>query len=95
MIEYHPTSANDQTRHHQFGKKVFPGIFLGSVLYAGCIWNGDALVANVEELQNLDTSEIYVRRLNAKEVLVSKHRDKFARPCADGTVKLAGKGEEA
>ena len=33
MVEYHPISAKDQTRLHQFGKKVLPGIFLGYVLY--------------------------------------------------------------
>ena len=76
-------------------KKVLPGIFVGYALYAGGIWNGDTLVADVEEIQNLDVSGIKIRRLNAKEVLVPKHGDKFACPCADGTVKLARKGEEA
>ena len=34
-VEYHPMSAKDMSRLHQFGKKVLPGIFLGHVLYAG------------------------------------------------------------
>ena len=38
MDEYHPTSPKDQSRNHQFGKKVLPGIFLGSELIAGRIW---------------------------------------------------------
>ena len=29
MVEYHPISARDQSRLHQFGKKVSPAIFLG------------------------------------------------------------------
>ena len=29
MVEYHPFSAKDQSRLHQFGAKVLPGIFLG------------------------------------------------------------------
>ena len=29
MIEYYPVSAREQSRLHQFGKKVLPGIFLG------------------------------------------------------------------
>ena len=29
MVEYRPISAKDQSRLHQFGKKVLPGIFLG------------------------------------------------------------------
>ena len=35
MVEYHPISAKDQSRLHRFGPEVLPGIFLGSVLYAG------------------------------------------------------------
>ena len=27
-VEYHPMSAKDQSRLHQFGPKVLPGIFL-------------------------------------------------------------------
>ena len=27
MIEYHPISAKDLSRLHQFGKKILPGIF--------------------------------------------------------------------
>ena len=28
LVEYHPISAKDQSRIHQFGKKVLPGSFL-------------------------------------------------------------------
>ena len=35
MVECHPISAKDQSRLHQFGTKVFAGVFLGHVLYAG------------------------------------------------------------
>ena len=34
MVEYHPISAKDLSRLHQFGKKVLLGIFLGHVLIA-------------------------------------------------------------
>ena len=34
LVEYHPISAKDQSRIHQFGKKVLPGLFLGYALYA-------------------------------------------------------------
>ena len=33
MVEYHPVSAKDQSRIHQFGKKVLLGLFLGYALY--------------------------------------------------------------
>ena len=35
LFEYHPITAKDQSRIHQFGKKVLPGLFLGYALYAG------------------------------------------------------------
>ena len=54
MVEYHPISAKDQSRLHQFGPKVLPGIFLGYALNAGGIWKGDSLVADIEELEQMD-----------------------------------------
>ena len=59
-------------------------------LYAERIWKGDILVANIEELENLDESEIYARRPNAKEIITPKKGDLFVFPIADGTVKLSG-----
>ena len=41
------------------GKKVLPGLFLGYALYAGGIWKCDVLVADLEELETMDASEIY------------------------------------
>ena len=34
LAEYYPISAKDQSRIHQFGKKVLLGLFLGYTLYA-------------------------------------------------------------
>ena len=68
-VEYHSITAKDQSRIHQFGKKVLPGLFLGYVLYVGGICKGDIMVADVEELETMDASEIYSKRLNAKEVI--------------------------
>ena len=68
LVEYHPTSAKDWSRMHQFGKKVLPGMFLGYALNAGGIWKGDIMVADTEELEEMDASELHARRLNAKEV---------------------------
>ena len=64
LVEYHPISAKDQSRIHQFGKKVLPGLFLGYALFAGRIWKGDVLIADLEELETIDASEIYSKRLN-------------------------------
>ena len=72
LVEYYPISAKDQLRIHQFGKKVLPGLFLGYALYAVGIWKGDILVADIEELETMDASETYSKRLNAKEVIFPK-----------------------
>ena len=69
MVEYHPFSAKDMLRLHQFGPKVLPSIFLGYVLCARGIWKGDIMIADIEELEEMDASEIHARRLNAKKVL--------------------------
>ena len=89
LVEYYPISAKDQSRIHQFGKKVLPGLFLGYALYAGGIWKGDILVADIEELETMDASEIYSKRLNAKEVIFPK-QGKFIFPIADGRIKTPG-----
>ena len=31
LVEYHPITPKDQSRIHQFGKKVLPGLFLGTL----------------------------------------------------------------
>ena len=90
LVECYPISAKDQSRIHQFGKKVLPGLFLGYALYAGRIWNGDIVVADIEELETMDASEIYSKRLNAKEVIFPKENGKFIFPVADGRIKLSG-----
>ena len=90
MVEYHPITAKDQSRIHQFGKKVLPGLFLGYALYAGGIWKGDVLVADIEELETMDASEIYSKRLNAKEEIFPKENGEFIFPIADGRIKPLG-----
>ena len=72
LLECHPLTAKDQSRIHQFGKKVLPGLFFGHALYTGRIWKGDMLVADLEELETMDASEIYSKRLNVKEVMFPK-----------------------
>ena len=86
MVEYHHLSAKDQSRLHQFGAKVLPGVFLGYASYAEGIWKGDIMVAEIEELEEMDASELHARRLNAKEVLTPKNGEIFLFQVADGTV---------
>ena len=86
--------AKDESRIHQFGKKVLPGLFLGYALYAVGIWKGDILVADIEELETMDASEIYSKRFNAKEVKFPKEKGEFIFPIADGRIKFVGGDQE-
>ena len=47
MVEYHPISARNQSKLHQFGKKVLPGIFLGYELITVRSWK-DTFYVNLE-----------------------------------------------
>ena len=93
LVEYHPITAKDQSRIHQIGKKVLPALFLGYALYAGGIWKGDVLVADLEELETMDASEIFSKRLNAKEAFFPKQGE-FIFPIADGRIKTPGGDQE-
>ena len=76
MVEYLRISAKDQSRIHKFGKKVLPGIFLEMHYSRERIWKGYIMVADIEELGNLDASVIHARRLNAKgSNIAQKERD--------------------
>ena len=85
-----PVSARDLSRLHQSGKNVLPGIFFGYVSYAEWIWKGDIVVADIEELEQRDSSEIHAWRLDAKEVSTPMSGEKFIFTIADGTVKIFG-----
>ena len=45
------------------------------------------MVADIEELEQMDASEFHAKRLNAKDVLTPMSGEKFIFPNADGTVK--------
>ena len=83
----------DQSRLHQFGAKVLPNIFLGYALYAVGIWKGDIQIADIEELEEMDASEIHARRLNENEMLTPMSGENFIFRVADGIVKISG-GEQ-
>ena len=58
------------------------------------IWKGDVLVADLEDLETMDASEIYSKRLNAKEMTFPKESGKFIFPVEDGRIKLPGGNQE-
>ena len=63
--------------------------FLGYALYAGGIWKGDVLVADIEELETMDASEIYSKRLNTKDVIFPREGE-FIFLIADWRIKFFG-----
>ena len=48
------------------------------------------MVADIEELEEMDASELHGKRLNAKEVLTPTRGEQFIFPIAGGTVELSG-----
>ena len=52
------------------------------------------MVADIEELENLDVSEIHPRRLNAKGVLTPQRGGHFTFPAAGGKEKMFGRDHE-
>ena len=89
MVEYRPISAKDQSRLHQFGQKVLPGIFLG---YG--VDRGENLERRYWWLQTLRSWKFWTRQ-SAKEI-TSKKKTVFylISPVADGTAKLSGRDFE-
>ena len=57
-------------------------------------WNGDVLVADVEELQENDATDVFLRRMTTEEVLVPNEGHKFISLFVHGSAKLAGEGSE-
>ena len=82
MVEYHlflRKTCRDCINSVQKSYQVF----LEYALKAVRIWKGDILVADIEELEEMDASEIHAGRLNAKEVLTPMSGEKFMFPIAD------------
>ena len=82
IVEYHPVSAKDLSRLQQFGPKVFWPKSLARYIprlciVCGRICKGDITVADIEEQEEMDTSELHARRLNAQEVLTPMNGDNF------------------
>ena len=92
LVEYYPISAKDQSRIHQFGKKVLPGLFIGYALYTGEIWKGHIMVVDIEELETMDASEI--KKTQCKGSNISHPKWKIHFPVADGRIRIIGGDQE-
>ena len=52
------------------------------------------MVADIEELETMDASEINSKRLDANEVIIPKENGNFIFPVADGRINFAGGDQE-
>ena len=94
MVEYHLfllQTCRDRISSERKSYQVYP-----SAIYCtrGRIWKGDVLVADIEELEQVDAPEIHAERLNAKKVLTPMNGEKFFFLVADGTVKIFGEDQD-
>ena len=74
--------------------KVLLGLFLRYASYAGGLWKDDVLVADVEDWETMYSSEIYSKRLNAKEVIFPEENGNFIFPVEDGRIKPLGGNQD-
>ena len=71
-------------------RKSYLDCSLDTLCTRGRIWKGDIMVADFEDQETMKASEIYSKRLNAKEVIFPKQNGKFIFPAADGRIKFVG-----
>ena len=94
LVEYYPISAKDQSRIHQFGKKILPGLFFGYAVFAGGIWKRDKNgckqwgVGNVGRIRNL------LKKTQCKGSNISIRKWKIFFAVADGRINLSGRYQE-
>ena len=71
LVEYLPNCErhieNSSIRNESITRNLFKDMLCSG--WRGEFWEEDILIAEIEESEKLDASEIYPRRLNAKEVL--------------------------
>ena len=84
MVEYHPISATVVTASVRL--KGLARYISRPCVVRGEIWKGDIVVADIEEMEEMDASELHARRLNAKEVLTPLRCGNFIFPFEDRTV---------
>ena len=89
LVEYHPITAKDQSRIHQFGKKVLPRLFLGYALYAGGIWKGDVLIADLEDGNDGRIGNL-LKKTQCERGDISKRKRRIYFSIADGQIKTLG-----
>ena len=88
LVEYVPVTAKDKSRVHQFGKKTVKRKVLRYVPRAGEGWSEDLMIADHEDVQESEASEVYVKRFTSRDVFV---KGEYEFPCATGTLRLSSR----
>ena len=90
----HKTPRERQSTNSSICKAIITKNLSRICFDRGWIWEEKKLTADIEELEKLDASETYPRRLNAKEVLITQRDEQCVSPMADGSAKLSGRNFE-
>ena len=79
LVEYYPISSKERPfkKSINLKRKSYLDCSSETLCTRSETWKGDILVADIEELATMDASEIYSKRLNAKEVIFPKENGKF------------------
>ena len=63
-----PNPTKDESRPHQLGTKMLPGIFIGYARNSGGGWAGDLIIPDWLGIENNVASEVPAKRVKSKEV---------------------------
>ena len=90
LVEYYPTSAKDQSRIYQFGKKVYLDCSSDTHRTRGEFGRVTHWSQTLRSWRRWTHLKSTLKRLKAKEVMFPKENGKFIFPVADGRIKLPG-----
>ena len=95
LVEYHPKNCEGPVKNPSIWKESLTWIVprIRSVR-GGEFGRVTCWFADLEEVETMDASEIYSKRLNAEEVIFPKENGKFVFPIADGRIKTLGGDQE-
>ena len=94
LVEYYPITAKDQSRIHQFGKKVLPGLFFGHTLYAREFGRVPYWLQTLRSWRRWTHRKSTRKDSRTKEVIFPKEKGEFIFPIADGRIKTPGGDQE-
>ena len=93
LVEYHPITAKDQSRIHQFGKKSSLDCSSGYALYAGWIWKVTYWSQTLRSWRRW-THRKSTRKDSMRKRWYFPNTEKFIFPVADGRIKTVGGDQE-